>query len=184
MQVVRSYKPHIHVDPGWEVVEFDSVCTLEYGASLRKQDRIEGPYPVMGSNGVSGWHNEYLIEGPAIIVGRKGSAGEVTYVESNCFPIDTTYYVKIADPQSTDTIFLYHVLKGMNLRDLRGGAGIPGLNRNDVYFKHKIPLPPLEIQRALVAEIQAEQDLVDANRRLVARMEGKVRAAVGRIWEG
>ena len=184
MQVVRSYKPHIHVDPEWEVVEFDSVCTLEYGASLRKQDRIEGPYPVMGSNGVSGWHNEYLIEGPAIIVGRKGWAGEVTYVESNCFPIDTTYYVKIADPQSTDIIFLDHVLKGMNLRDLRGGAGIPGLNRNDVYFKHKIPLPPLDVQRALVAEIQAEQELVDGSRSLVARMESKVRAAVGRIWEG
>ena len=48
----------------------------------------------------------------------------------------------------------------------------------------RIPLPPLDEQRALVAELQAEQELVDANRRLVARMESKVRAAVGRIWEG
>ncbi len=75
----------------YEAVPFEEVCTLEYGASLPKKNRVDGPYPVMGSNGISGYHSEYLIEGPAIIVGRKGSAGEVSYVESNCFPIDTTY---------------------------------------------------------------------------------------------
>ena len=151
----------------FDLVPFDSVCTLEYGASLPKKSRVDGPYPVMGSNGISGYHNDYLIEGPAIIVGRKGSAGEVTYVESNCFPIDTTYYVKLAQPDRVNLIFLYHLLKTLNLPSLRGGAGIPGLNRSDVYAKHMLPLPPLEVQQDIVAEIEGYQKVIDGARAVI-----------------
>ena len=151
----------------YEIVPFKEVCTLEYGASLPKKMRIEGPYPVIGSNGISGYHNEYLIEGPAIVVGRKGSAGEVTYVESNCFPIDTTYYVKPVDSKRINILYLYHLLKTLNLTDLRNGAGVPGLNRNDVYEKHTLPLPPLEAQRELVSEIEGYQRVIDGARAVV-----------------
>ena len=111
----------------YEMIPFEKICTLEYGASLPKKKRVDGHIPVMGSNGISGYHNEYLIKGPAIIIGRKGSAGEVTYINSDCFPIDTTYYVKIVDTNRTDILYLYHLLKTLDLPSLRGGAGIPGL---------------------------------------------------------
>ena len=45
-----------------------------------------------------------------------------------------------------------------------------------------IPTPSLSTQQAIVAEIEAEQSLVAANRELVERMEGKIRAAIGRVW--
>jgi type I restriction enzyme M protein len=144
--------------------QFEDVCTLEYGAALPKEKRIDGPYPVVGSNGITGYHNEYLVEGPAIIVGRKGSAGEVTLIEQHCFPIDTTYYVKQTNPSESDIIFLYRVLKSLNLPDLRGGAGIPGLNRSDVYNAHQIPLPPLEVQKEIVAEIEGYQKVINGAR--------------------
>ena len=80
----------------YEMMPFEKICTLEYGASLPKKKRVDGHIPVMGSNGISGYHKEYLIKGPAIIVGRKGSAGEVTYINSDCFPIDTTYYEAVS----------------------------------------------------------------------------------------
>ena len=151
----------------YEMIPFEKVCTLEYGASLPKKNRVDGPYPVMGSNGISGYHNEYLINGPAIIVGRKGSAGEVTYINCDCFPIDTTYYVKIVDPNRTEILYLYHLLKILDLPNLRGGAGIPGLNRNEVYEKHVLPLPPLEVQREIVAEIEGYQKVIDGARAVV-----------------
>ena len=109
----------------YDMVPFREVCTLEYGASLPKRDRAAGPFPVMGSNGISDYHSEYLIEGPAIVVGRKGSAGEVSYVESNCFPIDTTYYVSIVNPERTDLRYLYHLLKTLDLPGLRGRGRRP-----------------------------------------------------------
>lgn len=144
--------------------KFEEICTLQYGEALPKEKRIEGPYPVVGSNGITGYHDEYLVEGPAIIVGRKGSAGEVTLIEQNCYPIDTTYYVKQTNPKESDIIFLYWVLKSLNLPDLRGGAGIPGLNRSDVYNAHQIPLPPLEVQKEIVAEIEGYQKVISGAR--------------------
>ena len=143
---------------------FEEVCTLEYGASLPKEKRVEGPYPVVGSNGITGYHNEYLVEGPAIVVGRKGSAGEVTLIEKNCFPIDTTYYVKQTNLAESNISFLYWLLKTLNLPELRGGAGIPGLNRTDVYVTHQIPLPPLEVQKEIVAEIEGYQKVINGAR--------------------
>mgnify|MGYP000484971671 CR=1 FL=1 len=143
---------------------FEEVCTLEYGSSLPKDKRVDGVFPVVGSNGITGYHNEYLVEGPAIVVGRKGSAGEVTLIEQNCFPIDTTYYVKRTNPAESDLSYPYWLLKTLNLPELRGGAGIPGLNRTEVYEAHKIPLPPLEVQKEIVAEIEGYQKVINGAR--------------------
>ena len=46
----------------------------------------------------------------------------------------------------------------------------------------EIPLPPLATQQAIVAEIEAEQALVAANRELIARFEQKIQATLARIW--
>ena len=151
----------------YKLVPFERVCSLEYGASLPKKARMDGPFPVMGSNGISGYHNKYLIEGPAIIVGRKGSAGEVVYVEENCYPIDTTFYVKRVNPDTTDTLYLYHLLKTLDLSSLRDGAGIPGLNRNDVYSRFKLPVPSLEVQREIVDEIENYQRVISGAKAVI-----------------
>ncbi len=182
--VLKNYRPCIPVDPAWAEVPFAEVCTLEYGAALPTASRRAGQVPVMGSNGVSGYHDEAMVLGPAIIVGRKGSAGEVNWVEQDCFPIDTTYYVKNRDPSKASLRFLYFSLQAMNLPALRGGTGIPGLNRNEVYSTKVFTLPPLETQKAIVAEIEAEQMLVDANRELIARFENKIEASIARVWSG
>ncbi len=163
---------------------FEEVCTLEYGASLPKDKREDGPYPVVGSNGVTGYHSEYLVEGPAIIVGRKGSAGEVTWVQENCFPIDTTYYVKQTNPAESDLKYLYWLLKSLNLPELRSGAGIPGLNRADVYSSHSIPLPPLEVQKEIVAEIEGYEEEIRNYELQITKCREKIAKAVNKVWGG
>jgi type I restriction enzyme M protein len=45
-----------------------------------------------------------------------------------------------------------------------------------------IPLPPLAVQRKIVAEIEAERALVAANRELIERFEKKIQATLGRVW--
>lgn len=171
----------------YELKPFNEVCTLEYGTSLPKKKRIDGDYPVVGSNGVTGYHNEYLIEGPAIIVGRKGSAGEVVLINEHCFPIDTTYYIKRKHPEECNLIYLYHVLLSLDLPSLKDGAGIPGLNRNDVYQKFKIPLPPSEIQKEIVAEIEGYQKIIDGARIVVDNYKPHIQIdpewEVVELWE-
>lgn len=181
-QIVESYKPRIKGDEKWPMVEFNRVCTLEYGNSLPEKNRITGEYPVVGSNGITGWHKEYLIDGPAIIIGRKGSAGEVVWIDKPCFPIDTTYYIKRMNETNIDLKFLYFVLKSLGLTELRGGGAVPGLNRNDVYRTKKIPLPPLKVQKQIVAEIEEEQKLVEANKKLIEIFEDKIKAKIAEVW--
>jgi type I restriction enzyme M protein len=135
-----------------ERYKLGDILTLEYGASLPESNRIKGEFPVIGSNGIVGYHNEYLVQSPAIIVGRKGSAGKITWINKNCFPIDTTFYVKLIDRQYNLKL-IYYALQKADLENLSGGTGVPGLNRNDAYSK-TITLPPLPEQQKIVAEIE------------------------------
>jgi type I restriction enzyme M protein len=57
----------------------------------------------------------------------------------------------------------------------------PNITKSDV-LNFKLPLPDLEVQRAIVAEIKVEQALVDGNRDLIRRMEAKIKAAIDRVW--
>ena len=141
------------INAGHEMKKLDRVLTLEYGISLPGRERNSGEFPVYGSNGVVGSHNEFVVNAPCIIVGRKGSAGEVNWSDKNCTPIDTTFYVELLDETTTDLKFIYHMLKSLNLPSLKGGSGPGGINRNNVY-SIQIPVPPLNIQQQLVAEIE------------------------------
>ena len=153
-------------------IRFDSVATLEYGEGLPEEKRIKGEYPVVGSNGIVGYHNTFLINAPAIIVGRKGSAGKVTVIEKNCFPIDTTFYVKW-DESRIHYKFLSLVLSRLNLEKLGGGVGAPGLNRSVVHGL-KIPVPPLEVQEKIVREINKIEDKEKGSVEKVDRLNSEI----------
>jgi len=181
-QVVENYKPVIHIDPDWPLVKLGDVISLEYGKGLRKDKRIRGDYPVFGSNGIIGYHNEYLVEGPFIIVGRKGSAGAVTYSEKSGFPIDTTFYVSIIDEKSLNLKFIYYQLLNLELDKVNVQSGVPGLNRNDAYEK-LIALPSLDVQQQIVSKIEEEEAMVDANKTLIKRFEKKIANRIKCVWE-
>ena len=78
----------------WEICKLGDLLSLEYGFSLPDSRRKDGEIPVIGSNGIVGFHDEAFIDGPAIIIGRKGSVGQVNWIDRGCCPIDTTFYVQ------------------------------------------------------------------------------------------
>lgn len=80
------------IPKGWRVGSIGDMCSFEYGKSLTSNARNSGKYPVMGSNGQIGWHDESLVKGPGIVIGRKGNPGTVQWVHHDFFPIDTTFY--------------------------------------------------------------------------------------------
>ena len=81
------------IPEGWEVKVLGELIELAYGKALKADERKNGSIPVYGSNGQVGWHDERLVAGPGIVVGRKGNPGVVTWAHSNFYPIDTTFYV-------------------------------------------------------------------------------------------
>ena len=105
--------------------------SFAYGNSLPSHVRQPGKIPVFGSNGQVGWHSEVGITGPGIIVGRKGSVGEVKFSTSDYWPIDTTYYV--VNPKAHNWRYLFYLLKHADLTGLNSHSAVPGLNREDAY---------------------------------------------------
>lgn len=129
------------------------LITLEYGKALPKYKRREGIYPVVGSNGIDGYHDSYMLEGPNIIVGRKGSVGKVNLIPNNCNPIDTCYYVKIKNNKLLDFYYCYQLLLGLNLESLNVGMGPGGLNRNSAYAI-SVKIPQLSEQQKIITQIE------------------------------
>ena len=139
----------------WEVGKLKSVISLKYGEGLPENKREGKPYPVYGSNGIVGYHSKFLVEGPGIIVGRKGSIGSITWSDRDFWPIDTTYYI-IADLNKANFRWLFYHLTYLRLNRLNAATGIPGLNRH-VVLEKKITLPPLPEQKK-IAEILSTVD--------------------------
>ena len=139
----------------WKVISLGEVFSLEYGKGLTEKERENGKYPVFGSNGIVGCHSQYLIEGPGIIMGRKGTIGAVTWSDMNFWPIDTTYYISLKKSE-VDLKWLFYKLITLKLSKLNMATGTPGLNR-DLVYRIKIPLPPLSEQKK-IAEILSTVD--------------------------
>lgn len=148
----------------WLTAPLGDVIELAYGKSLPKGVRaVEGKIPVYGSNGITGWHDQALVDESTIIVGRKGSAGAIQLVQEPCYPIDTTYFVRVRQGFEAETKFLFYLLSRLDLSRLKTATGVPGLNRDDAY-RELISLPPLPEQRRIVDLLSRAEGIVRLRR--------------------
>ena len=125
------------VPEGWRVKPLGDVVELAYGKALRAVDREDGPVPVYGSNGQVGWHNKRLVDGPGLVIGRKGNPGVVTWAHGDFFPIDTTFYVVPRDAYE-GIPFLFFALTSQDLPSVSADSAVPGLNRNLAYMNKQL----------------------------------------------
>lgn len=164
----KSKETELGVIPkGWDMNNISGVLSLEYGKALKEENRESGTIPVYGSNGVVGFHNQKLISGPGIIVGRKGSAGEVIFSKEDFFPIDTTYYVKT----NFDIKFVYYLLKNSDLKKLVGSSAVPGLNRNDVYSQNILFPKEQNLQKEIAEILSSLDEKIELNHKINSNLE-------------
>jgi type I restriction enzyme S subunit len=132
----------------WQIKKLGEILKLEYGKPLSKNDRgFKGKYPVYGANGIKSRCNSFYFAKPSIIVGRKGSAGELHLSENKFWPLDVTYFVTF-DENKYDLKFLYNLLTTLELPKLAKGVK-PGINRNEVYLI-EVGIPPFPEQKRIV----------------------------------
>jgi type I restriction enzyme S subunit len=152
---------------GWNEEELGSILTLNYGWSLPENKRIPGDVPVYGSNGIVGTHKQALVASPGVIVGRKGSAGNIHFSSKPFCPIDTTFYVAPGNT-SLDIEFLYFLLLHIDLKRILGDVGVPGLNR-EMAYKEKARFPTrADEQRKIAGVLGVVQRAVEEQERLMA----------------
>ena len=132
------------IPEGWKAKGLGDLLVLAYGKALKADSRQhDGDVPVYGSNGQVGWHDERLVRGPGIVVGRKGNPGIVLWVNTDFFCIDTTFYV-IAKGSCSSLHFLLHALTHQDLPSIAADSAVPGLNRNLAYMNRQV-VPSEEI---------------------------------------
>ncbi len=170
------------IPEGWEVNALGELIELAYGKALKAGNRNGGDVPVYGSNGQVGWHDEKLVDGPGIVVGRKGNPGVVTWVHSDFFPIDTAFYV-VPVTKSMSLHFLHYALIGQDLPSVAADSAVPGLNRNLAYMNRQ--LLPDEVlmdtfDRHVVALFARCDQLNEESHTLAAQRDGLLPALIGR----
>ena len=156
---IRALFPHSFIESdvgeipdGWEVRALGDLVKFAYGSTLRSSERNGGSVPVFGSNGRVGWHDKLLVDGPGIVVGRKGNPGVVTWSQGDFFPIDTTFYVV---PKGDISMrFLFFALSYQNLPSIAADSAVPGLNRNIAYMNRQL-VPSGAVMRAFDSRADA-----------------------------
>jgi type I restriction enzyme S subunit len=153
---------------GWKSCLLGDCITLQRGFDITKKEQKQGTVPVISSSGINSYHDTARVNGPGVVIGRKGSLGTVFYVEEDYWPHDTTLWVK--DFHGNLPKFIYYFLKTLNLANFDVGASNPTLNRNHI---HLLPLiwPSLTIQHKIASILSAYDDLIENNTRRIAILE-------------
>ena len=206
-QVLDNYQPHIAIDPAWPMMTLGDACkailTGPFGTALHESDYVSEGIPVInpknivdgvivkaGAKAVSEATrdrlHEFTVRENDIVIGRRGEMGRCAIVtsEMNGWLCGTGCFV-IRLNEECETRFAHLQISSPAVKaHLEAQAvGVTMMNLNQgILSSIQFPLPDLPTQRAIVAEIEAEQALVASNRELIRRMETKVKAAIDRVW--
>jgi len=200
--VLDHYRPHIPIHPDWPMVPLEEACDIQRGKFShrpRNEPRFYGgKYPfiqtgdvVRAANGgkitftqtlnEEGLSVSKLFQPPVVVITIAANIGDTAVLDfPSCFPDSV---VALIPKQKADARYLEVVMrtKKQHLSDVAPQAAQKNINI-EILKTVEIPLPPLTTQQAIVAEIEAEQALVAANRELIRRFEQKIQATLARIW--
>lgn len=134
---------------GWQNRTFADVLEIRNGKNQKEVLSEDGPYPIYGSAGtLMGYATDYICEAGTTIIGRKGSINNPIYVDSRFWNVDTAF--GLSPKNGLDSRFLYYFCLGYDFSEHNQGTTIPSLVKTDL-LKIKIPVPPIEEQRRIVA---------------------------------
>ena len=158
----------------WKKISLGDVASLQRGHDLPDAERKAGNVPIMGSFGVTGTHSIAKVKGPGVTIGRSGgSIGVVSDIEFDYWPLNTCLYV--TDFHGNNPLYVYYLLKTLDLASLNSGSAQPSLNRN---FVHPIPVnvPEPDEQEQIVNLLSILDRKIKLNHRMNETLEALAQA--------
>jgi len=153
----------------WEVKSLDNIITFQRGFDLPKTDFKVGDFPVVGSTGIIGFHNEFKVKSPCVVTGRSGTLGVFQYLNEDFWAHNTTLWVK--EFQGNHPKFIYYLLQTLDFKSLNGGVAVPTLNRNvlkNVFISYP---KSLETQKRIASILSNYEDLIENNLKRIKLLE-------------
>ena len=145
----------------WKTCQLGDLITFQRGHDLPKSKMNGGTYPVVGSNGIIGYHDEYTTENPSITVGRSGNVGKPFLYKGRSWSHNTSLYIR--EYKDVDPIFIYYFLQTLDLGNYAGGSAVPTLNRNHIHtLTVTVPVDKNE-QRQIAAMLSVLDDKIEKN---------------------
>ena len=149
---------------GWGIKKLSEVAPLQRGFDLPTGKIKKGSYPVVYSNGISNYHNEFKVKGPGVITGRSGTIGKVHYADDNYWPHNTALWV--TDFKDNNPRFIYYLYTYVNLEKFATGSGVPTLNRNDVH-SFEVLVPSCSEQKSIAEALSDTDSLIQSIEKLI-----------------
>lgn len=162
----------------WKKYKLGDLVTFQRGHDLTKNQMQDGTYPVAGSNGVIGFHNEYTTKAPSITIGRSGNIGNAYYFSTDFWAHNTTLYIK--EFKNCDPKFIYYLLKTLNFGGHNSGSAVPSLNRNYIH-PIEVKAPDLPTQRQIASILSSLDDKIELNLQMNQTLE-TIAQAIFKKW--
>ena len=201
--VLDHYRPHIPIHPDWPELPLGEVCrfidyrgkTPEKTASglplITAKNVREGyinpePREFIAEADYDAWMTRGIPQVGDVLFTMEAPLGNVAEITmTGRFALAQRLVALCPNRELLVGAFLKDLLLTRTLQDKilahQSGTTVYGIKAS-VLKELTIPLPPLATQQAIVAEIEAEQALVAANRELIARFEKKIQATLARVW--
>nr|WP_317046327.1 hypothetical protein [Sphingobacterium corticibacter] len=165
-----------------ELVLLRDFIKLNYGKALKDSERVEGSFSVVSSSGIQGTHNISMAEGPGIVVGRKGNAGEIIWVPNDFWVIDTAYYVTVCEAYKSYPIrAVYYLLKSIDFKRDVIATAVPGLNRDDALNRY-INIPNTTFLFEFMAQIEAIEIIKNESKSKLQSSKTLQKALINQIF--
>ena len=163
----------------WKIDELGEFVTLKRGYDLPQQKRKNGEIPIFSSSGVTGTHNEAMVEAPGVITGRYGTIGEVFFAETSFWPLNTTLYVE--NFHENDEKFVYYFLKTLEWKKFASASAVPGINRNTVH-KEIVRFPDFETQQKIASVLSTIDKKIAVNKAINDNLEQQAAALFSSLY--
>lgn len=157
----------------WKNCLLGDVVTLKRGYDLPHSARLPGLIPVVSSSGITDHHSEAKVKGPGVVTGRYGTLGQVFFVESDYWPLNTSLYVQ--DFKGNDPRFVCYFLGSLNFGSQNAAGAVPGVNRNHLHAI-EVRVPPLPIQQRIAGILSTYDELIENNQHRIKILESMARA--------
>ena len=200
--VIDNYRPHIRINPDWSIKEIGDLSTIVRGSSPRPKDDSQfynGPVPrlmvaditrdgmyttpTLDSLTVEGAKKSRPMRKGDVVITVSGNPGLPTILAIDACIHDG--FVGLRDLNTEEILPEYLYFNLLSQHEVHGkqsvGAVFKNLTTHQIR-KFGIPLPPIEDQNAIVAEIEAEQAMISANCELITRFEKKIQNTLARVW--
>ena len=152
-----------------EIKTIGDILELQRGYDLPLEKMAGGEIPVVGSNGIVGFHNVKRSINPTITVGRSGSIGKVHYYDRETWVHNTALYV--SNFKGNNPLYLYYLLKNLDFENLKSSSVVPSLNRNFVY-PMKVPfVSDIKEQERIAIKLESIDKKIALNTRINAELE-------------